>query len=184
VLRSAVGCWAVVLVVSLAMGIDPRGSLLGTYQYRQGFLTQVAFLVLFLGALMLGRRGAGVRLLHVCGLTALGGVTLYAGIQIAGLDPLSWWVDTSERAISTIGNANELAGFAVLALAFAGAFAGQRPRAQISGIAAVAAAVVFVVLAAGSRSGLLALIVAGLAFPVASWVADTAAPACSVSPER
>ena len=55
--------WVALLVVSFAASIDSRGSILGYYQYRQGLLTQTAYIALFLGASRVARDGSWRRLL-------------------------------------------------------------------------------------------------------------------------
>ena len=168
-LRRLIAGWMAWTLLCLLAGIDRRGSLLGLYQYRQGFLTQAAYFVLFLGALSVGR-SRGLTGILVPGLMGMAAVTVYTAVQAAGLDPIHWWLDTSERAIGTIGNANELAAYATIALAFAGAAAGIRARWALGVPIAVAASAWFVVLEAESRSGLGALVVAQIAITVAGFV--------------
>ena len=161
--------WTVLLVVSFASGIDRRGSVLGYYQYRQGFLTQIAYIAVFLGALNIARRGDFGRLGRA-GVVGLAAVTLYTAVQAVGLDPIDWWIDTSARAIGTIGNANELAAYAVIALAFCAFMDGRSPRVSALLTAGVAACSAFIVLESESRSGLLALAVVFITFPLGSVV--------------
>lgn len=165
-LRISVGVWVGWFTVSWAFGIDPRGGLLGVYQYRQGYLTNLCYVVLLLGGVQAGRT-AGLRAVLppvVLGLTA---VTGYTAIQSAGLDPVDWWLDTSVRAIGTIGNANELAAYALIALACAGVVTrGRGVLGRYGSPVAVAAAVSFVVLEAESRSGIAALVLAAALLPV------------------
>ena len=111
--------WIALLTVSFIAGIDSRGSILGYYQYRQGLLTQVAYVALFVGSSKLTRE-IGWRWLGPAGIAGLASVTAYTAVQAVGQDPVNWWVDTSARAIGTIGNANELAAYAVIATAFCG----------------------------------------------------------------
>lgn len=151
--------WLGALVLALAGGIDPRGSLLGTYQYRQGFLTQTAYAVLFLGAVQLAPGGRLPRWAHAAGIAGLAAAVLYTAVQALGADPVHWWIDTGARAIGTIGNANELASYAVIGLAFGGGVAGLRGHRGWAGLTALVAAVTFVVFASESRSGLAALAV-------------------------
>ena len=166
VLRIAFLAWLATVGLSWALGIDPLGSVLGYYQYRQGLLTQISYAVLFAGA-MQAAPWLPVRAVLAAGIAGLLGAAAYAGIQVSGNDPFSWWIDTSARAISTVGNANELAAYAVIALAFAGAGFGLRDRLGVGVQAIVAAAAGFVVFASESRSGLLALAIVVLAFPLA-----------------
>ncbi|MEO6397868.1 MAG: O-antigen ligase family protein, partial [Tepidiformaceae bacterium] len=161
--------WVALLVVSFATGIDRRGSLLGYYQYRQGLLTQFGFVALFLGAVSLARRPTAAWPAFA-GLLGLGCVTFYTAVQSLGLDPVNWWTDTSVRAIGTIGNANELGAYAVIALAFCALGQGRSPRAEMTITTFVAACSAFILLESESRSGLLALAVAFVAYPIGSVV--------------
>jgi hypothetical protein len=95
-------------------------------------------------------------------------VTVYTAVQAVGADPIHWWVDTSVRAIGTIGNANELAAYAVIAFAFCGGASGLRGRARQLAGGGLVAAITFVVLESESRSGLLALGIAVAGLPVAA----------------
>lgn len=166
-LRVAVVAWAGWLTLALALSIDWRGSILGYYQYRQGYLTQLAYVVLFVGALSLGRSGRD-HWLPFAGMAGLAGVAGYTAIQSLGRDPIAWWVDTSDRAIGTIGNANELAAYAVIALAFGAGALTLRGRQRIAVTGGVAAVAVFTLLESESRSGLIALAIAAATFPVAA----------------
>src|SRR5206468_4195953 len=136
--RLALAAWVCCLTLSFAFSIDRRGSILGYYQYRQGLMTQVAYIALFLGAIAHGRRFAMPTLLLP---VAFGffGVTLYTLVQSLGRDPVAWWVDTSARAIGTIGNANELAAYGVIAMALGGAALGTGWKRAIMPVAVATA---------------------------------------------
>ncbi len=166
-LRILLACWLAALALSWLLGIDPRGSVLGVYQYREGLATQLCYLALLLGAMAIGRDGHRA-VAFAAGAVGLGGVLLYTAIQTLGLDPISWWIDTSDRAIGTIGNANELAAFGVVGLAFCGAPVVGRWR--LATVVAVCAASTFIVFAAQSRSGVIALALSLALFPVAAIV--------------
>lgn len=167
--RIALGVWLFLVVVSEWLALDPRGSVLGVYQYRQGLVTQLSYVVLFLGGAHLRAIGSrfAERALLIGGLAVLG----YTVVQGLGLDPVDWWTDTSERAIGTIGNANELAAFAVVALAALPVAFELRGRTGPIVAAAITGSVCFVALQAESRSGLGALVLFVLLVPVAWWVA-------------
>lgn len=179
IVRAALGAWALCLTLSFIFGIDPLGSVLGMYQYRQGLLTQSAYVVLFLGA----RNAAAwmpLRAILMGGAAALGGVFAYTLIQATGNDPLDWWVDTSVRAIGTIGNANELAAYAILALAFCAAGHRLSWRWPTAVTMAVASAASFVLFESESRSGLVALGIALTTFPVAALISGASRRAAAV----
>ncbi len=158
--------WTVLLMLSFAAGVDRRGSLLGYYQYRQGLLTQVAYIALFLGALNLARSG-NVRWIAWAGAAGIIPAFAYTSLQSLDADPFEWWVDTSVQAFGTIGNANELAAYAVLALAFCGVTAASKGR-WLATTFPLSAAVCFIVLQSESRSGLIALALVALVYPAAS----------------
>ncbi|WBL36111.1 O-antigen ligase family protein [Tepidiforma flava] len=92
----------------------------------------------------------------------------YTAVQAAGLDPFDWWIDTSDRAIGTIGNANELAAFAVISMGLA-AFVPERRFALAAAVTWGAA--LFIVLEAESRSGLAAVALFFVLLPAARWLA-------------
>src|SRR5262249_10289121 len=148
--------WAACLLLgtytlAFVLGIDPIGSIFGRYQYRQGLLTQWAYILVFFGAYE-ARAWTSMGTLLAGAAAGLTGVGLYAGIQVFGFDPIEWgWVDTSSRAIGTIGNANELAAYAVLGLAACAFVPRDRPRGRAAAIAVVTSAATFSVLASESR---------------------------------
>ncbi len=152
-LLAAVGAWAAVVLVATAAGLDPRGSVLGYYQYRQGLLTQVAYLVLLCGGWWLAATGR-LAVFRAAAI-GLGAALAYTVVQAAGADPFTWWIDTSDRAIGTIGNANELSAFAVVSM---GIVAFAPPGRRLWWAALTWPAVLFIVLEAESRSGLAALV--------------------------
>ncbi len=154
--------WGAILVASTVAGLDHWGSVLGYYQYRQGLLTQLAYLALFLAGWTAARyghwwvfRGAGA---------GLAAAFTYTAIQALGMDPFAWWIDTSDRAIGTIGNANELSAFAVISLGIAAFLPRQHFAA---GAALLWGAGAFIVLEAESRSGLAAVVLFFLLVPAA-----------------
>lgn len=161
--RAGLVALALTLTVSYLAGGDRRGATLGVYQYRQGYLTGIAYLVLFVGGL------AAVRLRidrYVPPLAMAGGAAAvaYAAIQALGWDPVSWWTDTAARPIGTIGNPNELAAYVVMAGAVA-ALALRRHGSRVALVPGVVA-VTFVTVESLSRSGLVALGVAAAVFPL------------------
>ncbi|MEP6870837.1 MAG: O-antigen ligase family protein [Anaerolineaceae bacterium] len=166
VIRWMIVVWTLLAVLSFAAAVDRRGSILGYYQYRQGLLTQVAYIALFLGAVNLARSG-DVRWMAWAGALGIAPAFVYTAFQSLNADPFEWWVDTSVQAFGTIGNANELAAYAVLALAFCGVAAAWKGRWRATTLP-LAAAVCFIVLQSESRSGLIALALVALVYPAAS----------------
>jgi len=176
-LRILFALFLVLLVVSFVAGVDLLGSSLGVYQYRQGFLTQVAYLLLLLAGAWASRKGMSA---VVLGLPALGllGTLLYTAVQATGNDPITWWLDTSDRAIGTIGNANELSAYAISALACAGVALGRGRVGQLAMPAGATAAATFIIFEAESRSGILALTLFVVLVPVAWWLASAPLRQC------
>jgi len=164
-LRVSIVAWVVALTVSTLAGIDRWGSLLGYYQYRQGYLTQLAYITCLLGAWSLTRRGAD-GWLPIAGTVGLTGALAYSTIQAVDLDPIVWWIDTSERTIGTIGNANELAAYALIALALVGGSVHSRSRHASLVVGAVTAAVSLTILETESRTGLAAFSLGILLVPL------------------
>ncbi len=169
-LRIGLCGWLASLTLSWMTGIDPWGGLLGYYQYRQGYLTQIAYAICFLGARSLDRRHAP-GWLSAAGLVGLSGALCYTTIQALGLDPVDWWSDTSERTIGTIGNANELAAYALVAFALAGSLVRLGPGRAPSALLAISAAVSFIILETESRSGIAAFLLALVLFPLGGLLA-------------
>lgn len=163
---AGLAAWTVVLLLAALAGEDPAGGMLGVYQYRQGLLTQLGYVVLCAGAARTAS-AAGARALLSLPLLGLAGVTGYTVIQGLGQDPVNWWTDTAERAIGTIGNANELAGYAAVTLVTMSAAPRNRTGRLL--IACIMACVVFIVVEAESRSGVLAIAAFLVAVPGA-WI--------------
>ncbi|MCL6643913.1 MAG: O-antigen ligase family protein [Dehalococcoidia bacterium] len=165
-LQAVLGGWLAVVVAAAAAGLDWRGSVFGYYQYRQGIVTQFACAGLFSGGWALAASGRWR--VFGAGFAGLAAAFAYTAVQAAGKDPFDWWIDTSDRAIGTIGNANELAAFAVISM---GLVAFVPARRFAAGAAATWAAALFIVLEAESRSGLAAVLVFFVLVPVARWIA-------------
>ncbi|MBW3613560.1 MAG: O-antigen ligase family protein [Chloroflexi bacterium] len=111
--------WAVAVfagwnVLAGALSIDPRHSLIGEPRQFQGLGTTMAYVVYLLAgwATVRGPRRQSL-LLGACAIGAAV-VSTYAVIQGADLDPI--WTGDHERVFSTIGQANALAAYLVLAV--------------------------------------------------------------------
>ena len=170
IVRYAFGALVAWTTFAWLMGEDPLGGTLGVYQYRQGYLTELAYFAIFLGGVATVRMGL-TRLAVAAVGAGFVAATAYTAVQSAGADPVHWWTDTSGRAIGTIGNANELASYALVALAFLGLASpgGGRRRALV--LTCAGAAACFVILEAESRSGLLSLAIAVACIPAAAELA-------------
>ena len=124
--------------IAYTFAIDAAHALIGERRQYQGFGTTLAYAV-YLVAAWTTVRGPGRRTLLLVAV-AIGAavVSTYAVVQRAELDPI--WSELSEgRVFSTIGQANALAAYLVLAVPLTIALA---PRRHIAIQAAVAALVV------------------------------------------
>lgn len=151
-------------LLAFAGSVDRLGSFAGVFGYRLGLLTHLSLALLFVGA------AVGVRtpdaLVRLCwwGLAGSAAVACYALLQFAGGDPFSW--GGPDAVFSTLGNPNDLAGYLVLSVAFAGAawtLPGWRRFAALAALLVVDAALV---VATESRSGLIAMAAALVALPL------------------
>ncbi len=146
-------------VAAYGLAIDPPHALIGERRQYQGLGTTLAYVVYLLAAWTTVRGPARRGLLLTAVAVGAAVVSTYAVVQRAELDPI--WSELSEgRVFSTIGQANALAAYLVLALPLtAGLAAGRHIAVQ----ALVAALVVLQLAALAftlSRGGLLG---AGLA---------------------
>jgi len=155
----------VVYMVSTALSVAPRTSLLGSYQRLQGTYTTLAYIVVFLMILQGMRQRAQVeRLLTVMVLNSLP-ISIYGILQRLQLDPLPWGGDTTDRVAGNMGNSIFIAAYLVMTFfvtlyriadSFVAVFRSPQPRwadvVRAAGyiLIAIANAIVILVLA-GSR---------------------------------
>lgn len=105
----------VVYMISTALSIAPRTSLLGSYQRLQGTYTTFAYIVIFLMILQGMRTRAQLdRLITILIITSLP-VAIYGLLQRLQLDPLPWGGDTTERVAGNMGNSIFIAAYLVMA---------------------------------------------------------------------
>ncbi|MCS6848331.1 MAG: O-antigen ligase family protein [Anaerolineae bacterium] len=105
----------VVYMISTALSIAPRTSLLGSYQRLQGTYTTFAYIVVFLMILQGMRRRAQLdRLITLIIIISLP-VAIYGLLQRLQLDPLPWGGDTVERVAGNMGNSIFIAAYLVMA---------------------------------------------------------------------
>ncbi len=104
----------VIYMVSTALSVAPRTSLLGSYQRLQGTYTTLAYIVVFLTMLQsLRRREQLERLITLVVLNSLP-ISVYGLLQRLQLDPLPWGGDTTERVASNMGNSIFVAAYLVM----------------------------------------------------------------------
>lgn len=150
----------VIVAASTAFGVDPLGSILGNNSYRDGLVTYVALGLLLLATGMSIRTTAHAEVVMAAGAVGAVLVGAYAMVQWSGHDPVSWKL--SGVSVSSLGNPNDLAGYEVLAVAFAGVLL-SLPIMRRWGwlvLGGYLSLVALAVIASESRSGIAGLVVA------------------------
>jgi tetratricopeptide (TPR) repeat protein len=105
----------VIYMISSALSVAPRTSLLGSYQRLQGTYTTLSYIVVFLMMLQGMRHRVQVeRLLTAIVLTSFP-VSVYGVLQRMQADPLPWGGDTFERVASNMGNSIFVAAYLIMA---------------------------------------------------------------------
>ena len=154
-------CLGFVTLLATLTSVAPRISWSGSYEWRQGALTFLACLVVFLAAAWQPQPASWQTwLVTAIELTSLM-VAGYGVLQYVGFDPLPWQPTAGGRAFSTLGHPNFLAAYLVLVVPIVGV-------RLLSAIARPARSFHAVVLGVGllclyltfSRSGWLGLLVA------------------------
>ena len=144
------------VAISTALSVDVRQSVIGEpYQY-QGVVTVLLYVGAFYAARLVLRSPERFRALAMTHVLVGGVVAAYAIAQTLGFDPF-WSGPPEDRAISSVGQANDLAAYLDLVIAFAigqWGVSGRRARALIGVV------VVLSIIGLGltlSRGGFLAL---------------------------
>ncbi len=107
-----VGCY----LLSTALSVVPRISLLGSYVRLQGTFTYVSYVVMFFVTLTHLRTRAQVnRIFYTVILTSLP-ISIYAMIQHFGIDPLPWGGNVTDRVAANMGNAIFVAAYLIMAV--------------------------------------------------------------------
>jgi O-antigen ligase len=155
-------------IAAWAFSTDREQSLYGERLQHQGVLT----LLLYLGFFCLARLSiTDRRRLRLLSWAIAGGAALvacYALVQKAGLDPIWDGYLPGGRVFSSIGQANALAAYLVLAIPFSVSGAvGVSSAVRAAVLAAIAAMTVALVLSQ-SRGGFLGFVVAAVVFAIAS----------------
>ena len=103
------------LALSTALSIQPLASLLGSWDRVQGLVTVLSWIVLGIAAALAGREAISRRSMTIAWLAASVPVSLYALVQRANLDPVSW-LHQPLGATSTLGSATALATYLAMLL--------------------------------------------------------------------
>ena len=104
------------LILATLSSANPNSSLWGSYERKQGLITHGSYLALFLLTATNLRTRAQVERLWRALVWGSAPIVGYGLIQAAGLDPLTWRVDTAAPILSTIGRSNFLGSYLVLIL--------------------------------------------------------------------
>lgn len=102
-------------LISTALSLTPRISLMGSYQRMQGTYTTLSYIVIFF--LVLGhlrRPEQWRRLAYAIILTSLP-IAIYGILQHRGVDPLPWGGDVQRRVAANMGNAIFVAAYLLMA---------------------------------------------------------------------
>lgn len=159
---AAAGAFVVALGITTLTSTTPMQSFVGEYSQYAGFAVYAACVVLFLTVVRAhDERTLPNLVLAVVGAGAV--VTLYALVQWAGADPVDW--NVSDQVISTLGNANFLAGWVGITfpLCAAAALAPLPTPWRVAG-GAVAAGMIPVAVATDSFQGPATVGIAAVAF--------------------
>lgn len=161
---------ALVVVYSAAtlVSIAPQQSLLGQEYWRGGLLTYLCEWSAFLLTITTMRRPRLAK--QLCTTVVIGSIppVLYALIQMAHLDPITWYTAYPGRVFSSLGNPNILGGY--LAMVFPLTLAQWRDakvRRRRHAYAVLGVAQVVALLSTGSRGAWLATVAALLVLMLA-----------------
>jgi tetratricopeptide (TPR) repeat protein len=127
----------VVYMISTALSVAPRTSLLGSYQRLQGTYTTLSYIVVFLLIVQgLRTRAQLDRLVTIMVINSLP-IAMYGLLQRMQLDPLPWGGDTTERVAGNMGNSIFIAAYLVMTFfitlyrvadSFVAIFQSEQPR--------------------------------------------------------
>jgi putative inorganic carbon (HCO3(-)) transporter len=132
--------FVVLILAALATSTDRRQSLFGEGVQHQGVLTTILYAAFFFVARSLVRDVARLRLVFVAVATGATTVAAYAIVQKLGLDPIWSGRLPSGRVFSTVGQANALAAYLVLAIPITAALALTSTRlARVAALVALSA---------------------------------------------
>jgi tetratricopeptide (TPR) repeat protein len=107
--------FVIIYVISSALSIVPRVSILGSYQRLQGLYSMLSYIVIFWMIVMnLRRREQLDRFVTVVVMTSLP-IAFYGLIQHANKDPLPWGGDVTDRVASNMGNPIFVAAYLIMA---------------------------------------------------------------------
>lgn len=130
--------WAVLLTLigaAAIFGVAPLTGLIGAAGRNLGLIAWLAFAAAFALGVVAGESPEGVERVAVAAVVASVPISVYALVQAAGIDPLSWHEGLDlTRARSTLGNASFLGAYLVLITPVAAGLAadsGRLPRTRL-----------------------------------------------------
>jgi len=115
-LTLAVLAFAVIYILATLTSLNPRLSLLGSYERQEGTYTTLCYIALFFIVLCNLKSRAQVERLNTVILWGSLPVALYGIIQYLGLDPIPWEVDAPSPVHSTLGRSNFLGAYLVIVI--------------------------------------------------------------------
>lgn len=165
-----VGVYAAALVVATVTSSNRTVSVLGVFARWTGLVPYLAYLVLLVLVVALGR--PVLRPLVVAHVLALAVVVVYALAQVVGIDLVDWQVEGATPIFSAFGNVNFASGWtgAVLPFALFGVLEVRETRLRAA-LAALVVGAIVVLWQAGSAQGVVAA-GAGCALLVGIWAAQ------------
>ncbi len=165
----------IVYMISTALSVAPRTSLLGSYQRLQGTYTTFSYIVVFFMVLQgLRTRAQLERLLTVMILNSFP-IATYGLLQRLRIDPLPWGGDTVERVAGNMGNSIFIAAYLIMTFfvtvykivdAFVSIFKAAQTR--ISDVVRAAAYIVILLM-----NAVVVLVLAGSRGPQLGWLAGS-----------
>jgi O-antigen ligase len=165
IVDAPVAAFVALTIVALAVSTDRRQSLFGERLQHQGVLTTLLYVGFFFAARALVRDATRMRRLAAAVSIGAVGVSAYAIIQRLGLDPIWHGELPSGRVFSTIGQANALAAYLVLAIPITTALVLASSARVLRLLALVAVAMMIAALGfTSSRGGFVAIALAAAVF--------------------
>ncbi len=109
-----VGLMLLVVCLSTLFSLNPRVSLLGSYQRLQGAYTTLSYLVILTAILAHLRRKEQIDRLVLTIILGSLPVSLYGVLQRYGLDPIPWGGNVQERIAANMGNSIFVAAYFIM----------------------------------------------------------------------
>lgn len=155
-------------LLSTIASADGRTSFFGHHENYGGFVTILTWWLLFTAACILVRTSHQMQLMLFAVIFSAAGVTAYGLLQLAKLDPLVWSnaskIDGYVRPFSTMGHANFLGAWLVLAIPIVLMLARGRWRFALIGLAAAMGLLLVMTMSRGAWLGVIIAAIVALCF--------------------